>query len=140
MGNRYSKKELDQIKSLVEEGLSSRQIAVWLGRSEAGIRNIRYRLSLKRKTKGEIRSLLQQKIRLGYEIDELKQSRVSLSNEVNSLKRNREELITLDDELVKRMIANKLMALKFERPELFYISGNEQAAILVAHILKSFIS
>jgi hypothetical protein len=41
MRRRYSREELNQIKSLAEEGLTSREIAERLGRPEAGIRNAR---------------------------------------------------------------------------------------------------
>lgn len=41
--------------------LTSREIAETLNRSEAGIRNIRYRLNIKVETEGDIRSLLDQK-------------------------------------------------------------------------------
>ena len=64
MGYRYSKEETDQIKNLIKQDLSNREIASKLGRSEAGIRNIRYRLSLKRKTRDELESLRNMKEKL----------------------------------------------------------------------------
>ena len=39
MGKRYTKEEIDQIQALTDEGLTSNEIALQLGRPEAGIRS-----------------------------------------------------------------------------------------------------
>jgi DNA-binding NarL/FixJ family response regulator len=46
LGRRYTHEEVQQIQALIDEGLTNRQIATRLGRSEAGIRNIRHRASM----------------------------------------------------------------------------------------------
>ena len=79
MANHYSKEELGSIEPLILEGLTNREIASRLGRSEAGIRNIRYRHKLKRKTKDSIRHFHLKKEKIESEIDELKQTKTNLS-------------------------------------------------------------
>jgi DNA-binding NarL/FixJ family response regulator len=41
LGNRFSSAEREQIAKLVSEGLTSKEIAEKLGRTEAAVRNIR---------------------------------------------------------------------------------------------------
>ena len=50
MGKQYSKEEMEQIRTLANEGVTNREIASTLQRPEAGIRNIRYRQKLKAET------------------------------------------------------------------------------------------
>lgn len=140
MGNRYSKNELSRVRSFVAEGWSSREIAAKLRRSEAGIRNIRYRLNLKKKMRENIRSLRQLRKELNIDIDELRQMRIRLSKDVKSLQQKREELRISNEELLKKRIENKLVELQVENPQLFYINQEEQIAILVGYFLKWFIS
>ena len=64
MGQRYTGEETDQIRTLTEEGLSSREIADRLGRPEAGIRNLRHRMKLKTTTKKTISSLKRARLRM----------------------------------------------------------------------------
>ena len=108
MGSRYSREELEKIKSLVGDGLTNREIAVQLGRPEAGIRNLRYRLNLKMKKREDIRSLLSHKEGLEARIAELNQMIIELSNEVRSLEEKKKCLdIALREEerSLKRKIA-----------------------------------
>ena len=55
MGYRYSREEIGQVERLVSQGLTSREIGKRLNRSEAGIRNIRYRMTLRTKTEDHIK-------------------------------------------------------------------------------------
>jgi DNA-binding CsgD family transcriptional regulator len=43
-------------KALTEQGLTSQEIASQLGRPEAGVRNIRYRMNLKREKKESLQA------------------------------------------------------------------------------------
>lgn len=138
----YSREELNQINSLTKEGLTSREIAERLGRPEAGIRNVRYRLKMERRTKETIDSLIIRKNELESEINKLKQTRQKLFDEINSLtekKRHYENQINIDRSLLKRKIEDRLRELKVEKPELFYISNEEQIMTLVGHLIKWFI-
>ena len=143
MGSRYSREEMDQIKDLIMQDLSNREIASKLGRSEAGIRNIRYRLSLKRKTRDELESLRTIKEKLEGEIAELNQTKTELFNDVWSLEEKKEHYKTLlnqDEESMKKKTEDRLIKLKLEKPELFSITGEEQLVILVGYFLKKIIS
>ena len=140
MGNRYSQEELGSIEPLILEGLTNKEIASKLGRSEAGIRNVRYRQKLKRKTEDSIRHLHLQKEKIESEIDELKQTKTNLSNDVKSLEERKEHLLAFNEESAKKKIEETLIKLKIEKPELFYISGEEQLAKLVGHFLKWLVS
>ncbi len=143
MGNRYSKEELGSIEPLILEGLTNREIASRLGRSEAGLRNVRYRHKLKRKTEDSIRHLHLQKEKVESEIDELKQTKTHLIDELRPLEEKKngyENLLTADMESIKDFIEDNLIELKIEKPELFSITGEEQIAIFVGSILKRLIS
>ena len=141
MGNRYSKEESSQIESLVAEGLTNREIASKLGRSEAAVRNLRYRTKLQKKTRDDIGSLSRLKEKLESEIGELNQTKTSLSNDVRSLEERKEHLENLlTQESTEKKMEDKLMELKLEKPELFYISGEEQIAKLAGYFVKWLIS
>lgn len=140
MGYRYSKVELGRIKSLIQKGLTNREIALRLGRSEAGIRNIRHRLKLTRKTEDCIKSLQEQKKKIEPEIEELNQTKNQLTSDIQALETKKAKLLNFNEELMKTKIEDKLIELKIEKPELFYISGEEQIAIFVGHLLKRIVS
>ena len=136
MGNRYSKEELGRIEPLILEGLTNREIASRLGRSEAGLRNVRYRLKLKRKTTNAIRHLQLQKEKVESEIEELNQTKTQLSTNVKLLEEKKEHLLAFNEDLAKKKIEETLIKLKIEKPELFYISGEEQIAKLAGQFIK----
>ena len=143
MGNRYSKEEMDQIQSLVAEGLTSREIASKLGRHEAGIRNIRYRLNLTRRVEDNITSLNKQQKDLQSKITELEKTIEHITNEIEVLEEKKERyesLLNSDKESIKKMMEDNFIELKIENPELFSITGEEQIAIFVGSILKRLIS
>jgi len=143
VGSRYSREEMDQIKTLIMHDLSNREIASKLRRSEAGIRNIRYRLNLKRKTRDELESLRNMKEKLEGEMTELGQIKTELVNNIQSLeekKKHYENLLNQDEESMRRKFEDGLIKLKLEKPELFYITGVEQIVILVGHLLKQIVS
>lgn len=143
MGNRYSREELGQIASLVDEGLTNREIAATLGRPEAGIRNLRYRLSLKGKARENFRCLHSQRERLEAQIEELNQSIIKLSGEVKCLEEKKAQIeivLDADKESIEARIENELISLKTKKPELFYIRGEEQLAKLVGYFLRWLLS
>lgn len=143
MGHRYSREERRQIEHLTADGLTSREIATRLNRSEAGIRNIRYRLNLKTETEGEIRSLLERKKEMVAQIGELGKIKALRSGDIKSLdekKEHYEKLLHSEEESIRKKIEDKLIMLKLEKPELFYITDAEQIAKLGALVLKWFLS
>lgn len=139
MGYRHSKEELSRLRSLVDKGLTSREIALRFGRSEAAIRNIRYRLRLPVKIQSELKSLACLKGKVQSEIDELNRAKALLTKDMRSLEGRRKELASLlnsDEESLKKKIEGMLIRLKIEQPQLFYISGEEQIGKLIAQLAK----
>ena len=142
MGRRYSKEDLEQIKALVNEGLTNMEISNKLGRSEAGIRNIRYRLKLEADTRETLQSLLQEKDMLSKEIASLNRTRSTLSSEISSQQGRREKisgLLSLDEDALNDRLIKALTRLKDQKPELFYISGEEQIGKLAGQLTVTFI-
>ena len=139
MTSRYSREELKEIKSLLAQGLSSREIGSRLDRSEAGIKNVLYRFGLRRQLVDSIRLLCQKKEGLESKINELTQRKAILSSEWAGLEDKKERLESVlreKSESLKRKIEWKLLGLKIEKPELFYLSSQEQSAILVGYIFR----
>jgi IS30 family transposase len=139
MGYRYTRDEISQVERLVSQGLTSREIAKRLSRSEAGIRNIRYRKKLIAETVEDIKSLQKEKKRLEDQIEGLDQTIALRSEYIKSLedkKEHHEKILLSKEESMRKMIEDKLMALKLEKPELFYITEAEQIVKLGATIVS----
>ncbi len=142
-GRRYKKDETIQIEALIEEGLTSREIAQKLGRSEAGIRNIRYRKGLIKKAESETKVLYQQRDNLRNAVKGLEEQRRTLYNDVESLKAEKEKLeliIGIDKLRLQQTLAQALTNLKMQRPDLFILSGQEQMAMLLGELLKRILA
>lgn len=139
MGKQYSRDEISQTKALIDEGLSNREIASKLGRPEAGIRNLRYRQGLKKKSEAGIEMLLEQKDMLGNQVSELRRKKTELLRSVESLEKRKETVETilgLDKFLLRSTFINVLTRLRVERPELFVLNEQEQNNLLMGLILK----
>jgi len=142
MGARYSREDLEQIKARIAEGLTNREIATGLGRTEAGIRNLRYRLKLEADTRETLQSLLRERKALSKKITGLDWSRAQLSSEIKSLqdkKDNISELLRIDEEALKERLKTALTELKHQKPELFHISGAEQIGKIAGYLTGAFI-
>ena len=141
-GRRTSKEELTQLETLVEEGLTNRQIAERLGRSEAGIRNLRYRKRLVRKAEDETRVLFRQRDELKNLVTTLQGQKTLLAQEVNGLRKEKEKLevaINVDRTRLYDVLAQALVNLKLQRPDLFTLTGQDQIALL-ARLFLGFIT
>ena len=135
MGKRYSREELEQIKALAREGLSSKEIATSLGRTEAGIRNIRHRVKIRADTQDSIHSL-------SSERNSLRLSVMGLRREVSVLQARRNaisKLLQTEVETLKTRLQRTLLNLKDQKPELFQITGEEQILKLTGQLLGSFL-
>lgn len=129
MGRRFTKPEREQIGKLVSEGLTGREIAERLGRTEAAVRNIRYREGLKVATANQLPELTRQRDYLKQEITQLTQRRTNLLDEYNSIRAKAvqaSKALQLDEETLRTRIQSELVKLKQNRPELFLMSGQEQ--------------
>jgi IS30 family transposase len=141
-GRRTSKEELMQLEAMTEEGLTIREIAERLGRSEAGIRNLRYRNRLVRKAEDETKVLFQQRDELKNIVDTLQGQKTSLVDEVDGLRKEKEKLeanINVDKTQLYGVLAQALMNLKLQRPDLFILTGQDQI-ISLARLLWGFIT
>jgi hypothetical protein len=136
VGKRYTREEIDQIKTLYAEGLTSQEIASQLGRPEAGIRNIRYRMNLKRETKESLQSLTKQRKTLAKNVSDLKIKTASLQ----AKKQDISKALTIQQHTLETKIESTLRKLKHEKPELFEITDREQIAMLTGHVIGSFIN
>jgi DNA-binding CsgD family transcriptional regulator len=126
--------DLKQIEALVSEGWSNREIAERLGKSEAGIRNLRYRRRLTRKTEDDIKALLQKRYSLVSLISGLEARRKELELSVENLERKKErveQFLQLDKSQLQWVLAEALKMLKWKRPELFILSSPEQLGMIL---------
>jgi hypothetical protein len=136
VGKRYAKEEIDQIRSLTEEGLSSREIAERIGRPEAGIRNLRHRMKLKTTTQQTLKTLRQ-------DIQPLKQEKAGLLRDISSMQRRRTELskaLQADEATFQQRLTLTLSKMKDEKPALFNITLEEQIGKLAGEITVNFLN
>jgi len=133
-GRRSTKEELMQLEAMTEEGLPIKQIAERLDRSEAGIRNLRYRKGLVKKAENETKVLFQQRNELKSIVDTLQGQKTLLADEVAGLNQEKEKLeatINVDKIQLYGVLAQALVNLKQQRPDLFILTGQDQMASLV---------
>ena len=112
MGRRFTGAEREQIGKLVSKGLTSREIAERLGRTEATVRNIRYREGLKTATANQLPELTRQKNRRRSEISQLAQRRTNLVYENSGIRTRLEQTskaLGLDEETLKTRIQSELL-------------------------------
>jgi len=142
-GRRTTKDELAQLEALTKEGLTARDIAQKLGRSPAAIRNLRYKKHLVARAEDETKALFQQRDDLRNALNTLQGQKTALSYETDILKKEKQKLeaiIYMDRTHLENALAQGLMNLKQQRPDLFTISGEEQIARLVGAFLKNILA
>jgi IS30 family transposase len=142
-GRRTTKEELAQLEALTKEGLTARDIAQKLGRSPAAIRNLRYKKHLFARAEDETKALFQQRDDLRSMLKTLQGQKTTLAYEVDSLKKEKQKLeaiINVDRTLLERALAQGLVNLKQQRPELFYMSDQEQKVRLLGLFLKNILA
>ena len=135
MGKRYTKDEISQIQMLSGEGLTLRDIASQLGRPEAGIRNIRYRVKMKtsrRESMNQLsakrQALSQQVYRVGGELWRLESRAVDI-----------EKALKVDEATLNTRLKTALRKLKDTRPDLFEITLEEQLGKIAAELTGTLI-
>jgi transcriptional regulator with XRE-family HTH domain len=121
-GRRSSRQELAQLEALTREGLTTREVAEKLGRSPAAIRNLRYKKHLTARTQDEIKVLRKER-------EELISAKNTLQGEIGKLEAS---LIECRGR-VRQALAEDLIKLKAERPDLFsmFLLPQEQINKLV---------
>ena len=138
-GRRTTKQELEQIETSTKEGPTTREISKKLNRSEAAIRNLRYKKRLAPILRNETAVLLQQKGSLISSIRALQNQKDALVNELNSLgkeKKTLEEALRTDEVLLEQTLVKALINLKLQKPELFYMNTQDQISSIVSLIIK----
>ena len=135
MGRRYTTEEIQQIQALIDEGLTNREIATKLSRSEAGIRNIRHRTKIKTNTTKSLQILLQND-------RELKAQASRLQSEIETLTTRRDKVLSVlrtGEQALNQRLQIALIRLKDEKPELFEISLQEQIGKIAAEFTIDFL-
>jgi hypothetical protein len=135
VGKPYTKEEISRINALHAEGMTSREIASQLGRPEAGVRNIRYRMNLKRETKESLQSLTKEKKALAKKVSDLRIENASLQAQ----KQDISKALEIKQQALERKLESTLRKLKHEKPELFEISEREQIIKLTGQLAGSFL-
>jgi hypothetical protein len=121
-GRRTSKEELAQLEALTKEGLTARDIAQRLDRSPAAIRNLRYKKHLVAGAEDESKVLFQQRDDLRNVLKTLQGQKTALVYEIDILKKEKQKLeviIYMDKIHLENALAQALMNLKIQRPDLF---------------------
>jgi len=135
VGKRYTKEEISQIKALYTEGKTSREIASQLGRPEAGVRNIRYRMNLKRATKESLQSLTKERKALAKNVSDL---RIEIASH-QAKKQDISKALGIEQQALETKLESTLRKLKHEKPELFEISVRDQIVKLTGQLIGSYI-
>ncbi|MFC1487070.1 hypothetical protein ACFLRN_05210 [Thermoproteota archaeon] len=132
-GRRISKEEVQRAETFIDEGLTNREIAEKLGRSEAGIRNLRYRKNLVNRAEGESKVLFQQRDELKRVVGILQRQKMMLTVEVDQHRKEKEKLETIIESNKSELygvLAQALINLKRQRPDLFILTGQDQIVSL----------
>jgi predicted nuclease with TOPRIM domain len=135
VGKRYTQEEIDQIQVLTSNGLTDGQIATRLNRSENAIRNLRHRKKLKAETKQTIESLMRERRTINEKIRDLRW-------EISKLQTRKEEVskaLQIEEQTLYQKLYNALNKMKDKKPELFYISVEEQIAKITVQLAGSFL-
>lgn len=100
MGKRYTREEIEQIQAMVTEGLTDRQIAIRLDRTENGIRNFRYRMKLKTETSESLQTLQHDEKQLSHRVSNLQIELASIESRRHNIQKT---LRTEEEALNKRL-------------------------------------
>ena len=122
MGNRYSKEEQERIKTLVTEGLTNREIATQLNRTEAAIRNQRHRMKLQADTKASLQSLLQEKKTLQTQVSNLRREAETMQARRTVISK----ILGSQEEVQNKRLTTALTRMKDRKPELFNITDRSK--------------
>jgi len=140
LGSQYTLEETEEIQNLVNLGYTNQQIADKLGRTTAAIRNIRHRNKIKTQTKQTITNLRDKRTKLNQEIKTLQSQIVKMETRHRQLTK----AMQTNETTLNNKIETRLRQLKYQKPELFHITGEEQivklTGELATHIIKWLIS
>ena len=114
-------------------------IAERLDRSLAAIRNLRYKKHLVVRAQDETKTLFQQRDELSSTVRTLQGKKRALDLEVGYLKGEEERLeeaTMATRNRLRETLTQRVIDLKWQRPDLFILCGPEQIAMLLRVFLK----
>ena len=135
MGKRYAREEIKQIQAMVTDGLTDREIATRLNRSEDGIRNIRHRSRMKAETTKSLQTLQHDEKQLSRRVSNLQMELVSLE----ARRKNIQKVIRTEEGTLNQRLQSALTKLKEVKPELFQITVEEQIGKIVGELTGAFL-
>ena len=135
MGSQYSPEETAEIQVLVEQGLKNKQIADKLNRTEAAIRNYRHRNKIKTQTKHTISTLRSQRTKLNQKIKTLQSQLIKLETRHRQVTK----ALQTNETTLNNRLGSKLRQLKYQKRELFKLTGEDQLAKLTEELAGHFI-
>jgi hypothetical protein len=124
---------VNQIEALIQDGLTDGEIASKVGRSEAGIKNLRYRKNLVKKAKHETKVLFKRRVNLKAEIEDLCEQKNSFIRELEQLRKEKQKLditISIDKILLQNALIQALTNLKLQRGARATLSKQDQIVVL----------
>jgi len=135
VGKRYAREEIKQIQAMVTDGLTDREIATRLNRSEDGIRNIRHRSRMKAETTKSLQTLQHDEKQLSRRVSNLQMELVSLE----ARRKNIQKVIRTEEGTLNQRLQSALIKLKEVKPELFQITVEEQIGKIVGELTGAFL-
>ena len=135
MGKRYTKDEINQIQALSGEGLTLDEIASQLGRPEAGIRNIRYRMKMKTSRRESINQLSAKRQALSQQVYRVRGELWRLESRAGDINK----ALKVNEATLNTRLKTALRKLKNTRPDLFEISLEEQLGKMVVELTATLI-
>ncbi len=142
-GRRHKAEEVDQLRAFVSQGLTSREIAQRLGRTEAAIRNLRHRERVIRQAQDETKALLRHRDELREAVSVLQEQQQTLSRDAEKLRLEKETLqtaINIDKFFLQQILTQALTNLKQQRPDLFVLTETDMVAALTKMVLDAICS
>jgi hypothetical protein len=128
VGKRYTEEEKQLIRELATQGHTDQTIAQQVKRSTNAIRNYRHRTNIKTRETKTLQHLKQQ-------TRELEQKRTNLEQRIGLLTKT----LQIEENRFRNRLQTELIKLKDRKPELFYITGEEQFSKLKAQLVTSAI-
>jgi predicted nuclease with TOPRIM domain len=125
----------------VDQGLSNREIAQRLGRTQAAMRNLRHRQAIIKQAQNETKTLLERRDQLRDEVNTLQEQQKGLSSNVEKLRSENKFLHTaigIEKIILQQTLTQALTILKQQRPDLFLLSQEDQIGILTKWIIDQF--
>ena len=104
---------------------------MWMARA----RNLRHRTKMKAETKESLESLKHEKRTLNQKIQDLRQELSSF----HTRKKEVSKVLHIEEQALYQKLFNALQRMKDQKPELFYITAEEQIVKIAAQLVGPFL-